>query len=114
MNTPKVNFALPRQSNHDVARLLVALGKVLLKNQPCSDWYGMQELSDLCQDHDLELNDSTPNSKQLEALLRALFEQADELYQDGINVIWNDNQIEWDSVFQIKFYKYDPNTTSHD
>lgn len=100
----------PAKPQSPIIKLLVALGRTQFKEGKSSAWPGMEELASLCKEHNINLG-VPPLPQDLEKQIRALGDTMDELYADGVNVVWNDNRVEWDLVFQVRFYPYQQGTS---
>lgn len=91
-----------------IEELLVNLGKHLLANTDHTDWLDMDSVLQGCKTHGVTLANCQPTPKELEIKLRCYFSSKEEMYREGINVIWNDWRVGWELVFMVRFYYYDP------
>jgi hypothetical protein len=92
----------------EILQLLKEAGLLALKGGHNTDWMSMEDLTKLCKEHDLELQDKCPTPEDLETHLRPLFQTKDEVYHEGVLVVGMDRRVGWDLVFMLRFYRYIP------
>ncbi len=91
-----------------VTNLLVQLGKVLLKDNQRREWLDIETLSELCKENHILMDGKIPSSNELEVKVRELLKKSEELYAQGVNVIFADRRVKWDLVLMARFYAYNP------
>ena len=79
-----------------------------MKDNRQSEWLDMEMLSEFCKDKHILLQGNVPTAQELETELMPFFKQIDELYADGVNVIWNNCRVGWELIFMVRFYRYNP------
>jgi hypothetical protein len=89
-------------------QLLVDIGQLVLKDRHSTDWLNLEDISRLCKENEICLNQKPPTPDELESHLRPLFQAHDEIWDSGVNVVGMDRREGWDLVFSLRFYKYNP------
>ena len=97
-----------------LTNLLVTLGKTVLRNGNGlhAEWLDMEAAADLCKDHNITLGDKCPNAAELESAVRAHFQERDEIYAPGVNVVGSYRRVGWASLLMLRFYRYNPDLKS--
>ena len=80
------------------------LGTILLKDPRNAEWLDVQQICRICRERYLLLNGRVPTPNELEATLRKLFEQSDEVCVNGISVTGYSRRVGWDLIFMLRFY----------
>ena len=98
------NDVTPTTKASPITSLLVDLGKILSKNPRNVEWLDVEQVSRICKDHELKVDNQLLTTDDLEAALRQLFEKSDELCFEGISVTGYCRRVKWDLVFVLRFY----------
>ena len=104
MNTNMITNQTPSKEASQIIQLLVQLGKLLLKESKNAEWLDVDQICALCQKRGIKLSGAEPIADELEASLRNLFENTDELNISGISITGYQRRVGWDLVFMLRFY----------
>lgn len=101
------NTITTHDTTHPTIRFLIELGTAILKQKQRTDWLDSDALVKLADEHSIDYKGKLTEA-ELDKELRAIFKAGDELYVNGINVIGWERRVEWDLVFMVRFYPYNP------
>jgi hypothetical protein len=103
----------PRSNNESSTAFLVDVGLLILKNDR-QEWMNIEELVQVAKKQRIEFQGQSVVLKELDEGLRLLFDGKEEIYSNGVNVVFSLRRVKWELVPQVRFYRYNPNCNIKD
>jgi hypothetical protein len=86
---------------------LVDLGKIILKRER-QEWMDVNEIAKMAKEHALRFQGHYAGPGELEAVLRKVFADKEEMYSDGVNVVFSQRRVKWDMLPMLRYYRHNP------
>jgi hypothetical protein len=103
----------PEANDQGVIGLLVDLGSIILKKDR-QEWMGVEELCELTKENGIKFQGHQAKREEVEKGLKTVFGDREEVYNNGVNVVFSERRVKWDLVPQVRCYKYNPNCNIKD